>query len=434
MLRGALLISSLLLACAIWFAHAQYLGVVWQYYGFTYADPGIGGVIFALGLVSLGAITMPPTLRNPSSIVLLALYVVVYVPTVVISVGLLEDSISRYGVALISLSISFCGSCLAVRFFSKSIDAANRLPSVQFERAVFAIWLVLLAILVITYLPIMSFAGLDDVYSQRAAAAGGGWLAYIKSYFSNVFSPALIAIGLCSSKRRFLIAGFVGCVVFYMITAQRTYFLLPVIALLLNAAIASKKNYLSASAIPVAFVAIVVFLSIVLYEESVLASLSSVYFVFRALGLPALSFSQYHDFFGFSGYTWWSHIKGIDLLISQPAYFAQNSLWPGLGYIVGDNYYNNPDVNSNANLFAADGLAAAGSLGVMVIGICFSVWLVILDRVARRWNKSFALLTILPVGLALTNGQFFTTLLSFGGLFWLFVFRYGIKLPKIRWK
>jgi hypothetical protein len=93
-----------------------------------------------------------------------------------------------------------------------------------------------------------------------------------------------------------------------------------------------------------------------------------------------------------------------------------------LGYIIGDRLYANPANNVNANLFSGDGVAAAGALGVLLIGLLLAIWLVLLDRSSVRWNRQFALLVTLPIGLSLTNGHFTTTLLSFGGLFWVVIF------------
>jgi hypothetical protein len=38
------------------------------------------------------------------------------------------------------------------------------------------------------------------------------------------------------------------------------------------------------------------------------------------------------------------------------------------------------------------------------------------------FDTNVAILTIFPVALTLANGQFFTVILSFGGLFWLLMF------------
>jgi hypothetical protein len=140
------------------------------------------------------------------------------------------------------------------------------------------------------------------------------------------------------------------------------------------------------------------------------------------LGLPGLTFSQYYDLFSAGGFTWWSHIKGLSLLIPAPEAYVEDAAWPNLGYMIGDRLYGSIEYNANANLFSGDGVAAAGPLGVGLIAIVLAIWLVWLDRLSQGWNRGFAILVILPIGLSLTNGHLFTTLLSFGGLFWMVTF------------
>jgi hypothetical protein len=92
-----------------------------------------------------------------------------------------------------------------------------------------------------------------------------------------------------------------------------------------------------------------------------------------------------------------------------------------LGYIVADHVLD-LESNSNANLFAYDGVAAAGSIGIFVVCIILGLWLIALDWTAKRINFLFSTLVIFPIAIALTNGSLFSVLLSFGGLFWLAVF------------
>lgn len=129
-------------------------------------------------------------------------------------------------------------------------------------------------------------------------------------------------------------------------------------------------------------------------------------------------FSQYHDLFSAEGFTWWTHVRGVNLVVSSPR-LADHAAWPSLGYIVGDLVYKNIENNHNAHLFASDGLAAAGALGVAAIGVAFAVWLWVLARLSLNWDPILTTLLLLPFGIVLTNVPFTTSLLSFGGFFWL---------------
>lgn len=94
-----------------------------------------------------------------------------------------------------------------------------------------------------------------------------------------------------------------------------------------------------------------------------------------------------------------------------------------LGRILAERSFN-VESNSNASLFATDGAAALGPIGIIVISILLAAWLILLDRATRDWNRRLVLPLLLPIGLALVNVSFFTMLTSFGGIIWLLFF-YG---------
>ena len=118
-------------------------------------------------------------------------------------------------------------------------------------------------------------------------------------------------------------------------------------------------------------------------------------------------------------------------MVAQPAAYLTDPSWPNLGYMVGDRVYGNSAVNANANLFAWDGLASAGALGVLVIGVIAAAWLRMFDLMSRSVNKEFVILVTLPLAMTLSNGSLFTVLLSFGGLFWLAIFWFGNVLRRL---
>ena len=422
--RICLLFATWIYTFALHVAHVKYLNPAWEYYGLTYRPVDLSEAAIMAFLVTFAAMVLPIKLARASSVVLLLLFAVVYVPTVVITLGLDEDRIERYGFSLLTLGLAFGIACMAGRLPTRREHAAQ-LPGVIFTRVFLWIWLVCCVVLVYSYSSIMTMAGLDDVYEQRAAGASTSLLiSYMQTYFSNVLSPALIALGLIQRKYWVVLIGVVGCVIMYMITAQRTIFLLPFVIIGLHYFLKSGRAILRSSAFPLFLLTILVLLCATYYADNSVVSFFATYLVFRTLALPGLTFSQYFDAFGTYGLTWWSHIKGFDLFISAPDFFASNPSWPNLGFIVGELAYGNVENNVNANLFSGDGLAAAGPVGVLVIGVVFAVWIVLLDRVTRGWDNTFAILVTLPLGLSLTNGHLSTMMLSFGGLFWLLIFQF----------
>jgi hypothetical protein len=167
------------------------------------------------------------------------------------------------------------------------------------------------------------------------------------------------------------------------------------------------------------------------YKQSKVSDFLSVYLTFRTIGIPGLTLSQYFRVFSDEGYTRGSHIKGISSFVPAPPAYMDDPGWPSLGYIVADRIYKSPQTNQNANLYAGDGIASAGVMGIMLISLMLALWLRLLDRLIPRAVAWQAILLMLPTALALTNAPLSTTLVSFGGLFWTLFFLSSTQLKLI---
>lgn len=423
--RHLLLLASWLYAYSLHFSHIVYLNPVWDYFGFTLRPFNWLEIVIIFLLITAGAVAMPVRIARPSFVILLLLYIVVYIPAVVFSLSLDVNRLERYGISLMALCFGFVLACMISRLRPAFSSVQSCVPDSRFCRVILQVWVVCCAILIFTYAPIMTFSGLDDIYDQREAGASvSAGMGYAQTYFGNVISPALIAMGLINSKFRLIFIGTVGCVIMYMINAQRTIFLMPIAIILFNFLLNRRYFIFRTTAFPLLLLSGVVLVSSSFYEQNAVASFLSLFIVFRTLSLPGLTFSQYHDLFAADGYTWWSHIKGFDLFVPIPSTFVQDPSWPNLGHIIGDRVYSNVENNVNANLFSGDGLASAGPFGVLVISLVLAAWLRLFDHSTRGWDRRFSVLIALPIGLAMTNGHFFTTMLSFGGIFWLLAFHF----------
>jgi hypothetical protein len=149
----------------------------------------------------------------------------------------------------------------------------------------------------------------------------------------------------------------------------------------------------------------------------------------RAMAIPGGTFVQYFDLFYAEGFTYWSSVTGVGVLVDAPAAFAADPAWPQLGVIVGREYFPwAAGLNHSASLFSGEGAAAAGALGVVVIGAVLATFLKIFDMAARNWAPQFVLVSIAPIAMALSNAHLSTVLVSFGGGFWLVLL--GLYRPK----
>jgi hypothetical protein len=418
--RWSVLVTSLFYAWALGYAHSEYLAYDWGYYGFSYRSLGFEEIALIIAFVSIAALGIPPTLKRPSSIILLLLHLVVLVPSVVISLGLNNDRIDRYGLSLAAMSLVFLlAGKLTQRLPAQTLARPPALPGNFFTGSFIAVFLVATVILVAAYRSIMTFAGLEDIYQQRLAAADDNVvLAYLRTYYASVISPGVLALGLLQSRFSLAALGVLGCLITYLIDAQKTAFLLPFVIILAYFALRNRLGATQASSSAIAGLALLVTTTVSLHQISDIARFLNTFLVFRTIAIPGLTFPQYSDLFSSLGHTWWSNVTGLGMIIPAPPAFVNHPDWPALGRIVGDYYYGFGSQNANANLFSGEGVAAAGAFGVLVIGLILAAWLRLIDRVSDGWDPLFALLVFVSVGISLTNAHLSTVMLSFGGGFW----------------
>lgn len=427
--RSLLIMSALLYAFSLSITHQYYLNEIWEYFGFTFAAQEPVDALSKYLLVGIVALVLPKNFKSPGSIIVFLLFIIVYVPAVIMTIGVSTYDFEKHFPLLISLCFVFFVLCVVVRGASSSVPCIGYQPNNFLFYFISALWFVCCTVLVYNYRNIMQFAGLDEVYEQRAAGAStSAVIGYIQVYFSNVLSPALVAIGLVWRRWLIVAMGTFGCFIMYLIDAQRTVFLIPFVMMAIYFCWNRASGFFLSSTTALTFLSGIVFICTALYPVNSFFYSLSTYLIFRTIAIPGLSFSQYFDLFNYYGLTYWSHVKFIDFFVRAPDSFAQDPLWPRLGYIIGDRVYNNATNNVNANLFSGDGAAAAGAAGVICIGLFFAIWLFYLERISRFWDKRFIVLIFVPVALSLSNGHFFTVMLSFGGLFWSLV----LLMPFVR--
>jgi hypothetical protein len=423
--RLLLVFASLFYAYSLFFGYLHYLSPAWGYFGFTYRSPNASEISIAISLVILGSAAMPVTIARGSSMILLCLFLMVYVPSIVVSLVLDTDRLSRYGFDLFILAVSFSFVCFASQSYSSTGLEKAHAPSQRFSIAMGFVWSLCVAVLVSKFASLMKFVRFDEIYDQREIALEGTsvWLGYLQTYFATVVSPGVLAAGLCRRRPVLALMGITGSVLMYMIAAQRVVLVTPVAVVGVYFLASSRFQFLRMTTFPVLISAILTIACTAFYQESKLAMFGANTLVFRTFAMPGLMFSLYHDFFSENGYTLWSNVKGFASFIPVPDSLVNSSTqWPSLGHMIGEAVYNDPTVNLNANLFASDGLAGMGALGLVVVCLLLLYWLRVVDCSAEGWDSKFVIAVMCPVGLTLANVPLFTCMLSFGGIAWPVIF------------
>lgn len=417
-------VAGLVLSFSFLYSYENYISIRWAYMGFPYREPVLWELIYIGVAVSVVSFCMPRKVDRPYTLFLWFLYAIVFIPT--ISISFFISPVSHAIIAPLSWLVAvFLGlSLFSGKEMPSPIAPDTRYnwgaPSYMFRNGMLAVWLFMSLVFLYVYRDIISFASADDIYYQRAVwkASGGGAISYMESYFAAVICPALIAIGLYRRMGLYMVAGLLGFILMYTTSAQKSALVVPFVILAVffshRFRVATSLNYTAALAAVV--VACVLFIGV-----AGSGNYATDLVLVRTLAAPAQTFGQYHELFSSAGYTWWSNVRGIGLLVPPPDAFAADPNWPSLGYIVGDYLHGGytTDMNANANLFSGEGVAAAGSFGVIVIGLVLHFWLKAMDFVSRGWNSRFILLIMTPLAFTLTNGHLSTILLSFGGALWM---------------
>ncbi|MNO53312.1 hypothetical protein D3C76_437550 [compost metagenome] len=419
-------------ACSIALGHEKYLPVEQAFWGFNQPHYNAVTLIVAFLLLGSTAAFLPLDFKKPSSLFVYAIFFFVYVPSLVIAMLNYEDSLQRYFWLFFNFSSGLVFCCIAVRCGTFPGEG-DKGPSQLLIGISFAGAALCFAILYNTYGSILSFSGLDQVYQQReAGAATSLFVGYCQVYLAYVFSPCLFVFGLLYKRILFLFVGFGGFVFVYMITAERTILLLPfaifVISLMFKwrgFGVSNPRGLFVVGALGVTLISL-------LFDRSGVFNQLGFYFFTRLIAVPGLFVSQYYDLFSGQGYTYWSHVSIIGGLAETPLAYVGDEKWPALGKILAERVLG-VESQSNASFVATDGVAALGDVGVFLIFVVYTVWLLLLDRVTSGWNRMFVIAVLFPLAFVSTNGSFFTMLTSFGGAFWLLVFfmdKYKIRLTR----
>lgn len=428
-------IACVFYAFSINLCHKTYLLEVQEIWGFTYYGLSNSSYYLILFFVLITSFNISLRLNCPSRFIIFLLYIVVYLPTLVLTLALKRDSLEIYGEGIICLTFGIIFISLVTKLNSNNFKNVNFLvPTKKSEYFFLVLWLFCFTILLYLFKDKIKFVGLDDIYAQRAAGRSRNiFEAYMQTYFPNVICTALMTYGLMLKKRVYIILAFAGYFLVFGITAQRSIFLMPLVLFglfnyLKNATY--NKYTLTLVVLLIAFI----FIIVSFLPNGNLRSFIGFYFVTRIFGFPGIMIALYYDTFSQLGYTHWSNIKGFSSVTDVPAIFKFNSDWPNLGYIVSIYKYG-LNANFNANLFAYDGMAAANGLGILVVCVILTFYLLVFDKVTRNIDPQFKVMISFPIGLALTNGSLATILLSFGGLFWIAFFlivnKRKINLPTV---
>lgn len=405
----------------------DYAAVEWGIYRIHYDAIDSYDVVAATIFITVAATVVPRRIYSPSSLFLIICYLFVIIPAAVCLLAMDGGSgVNRY-TTLFAILFAFVVSALFSRSAGEEVwTVEDRRPVALLGPGLMILSGLLLIFLFYRFGSIMSFAGLDNLYEQRERGDAANFIeGYAQTYSQYVLSTGLFAFGLYRKNIVYVMFGLLGSLTNFAITAEKAGVMYPVFIACLFAALASRKRILvSINAIMLALSLILIVATYTRYESSI-SDFICWYLGTRTVLTPGLFIAHYTDFFFDRGYTYFSHIRGLNLFIPIPVQYASDPRWPAIGLMVGEDFIGFPKLNANANFVASDGIASMGLIGIFVSFLIFSIIFKIFDYMGRGIPKRLLLPLLLSIALTLTNGSALSVLTSTGGFLWMIIFRYA---------
>jgi oligosaccharide repeat unit polymerase len=276
--------------------------------------------------------------------------------------------------------------------------------------AIFALlYLVLNLIVVMTGPPwqLVNFAGAYDFVRQEALLYSGNIYAYAYMNLAWALNPFLLAYAI--ARRNYWLAALASVmeVFLYGYGGFKSVIFVPI--LVVGSYFAVKHFRRPSTKIILTLTTLTVLTTGAYLRSSSLVNftINSLYEM-RTLGMAGQNAAGF-DYFAYNyGFTYWGHLKGINKFVRYD--FKQD-----IGNEVGLIEEGTP-TQANTGFLATDGLSAFGFTGVIVIAFVVGAYFWLVDCAASGHDPAFAIAAFSVPAFVLTNGGFFTSLLSAGTL------------------
>lgn len=400
-------ISALLFCLAFQYAYESYIYPTYAYAHFRYFPQTVTQYILNYVLVALPLAAWRPS-EEPSAFGVCLIYAVCYIPIQVMVPFMLDQAYSP----VLLMQMAICGS-MALLFLASRSGAVSGITKQPVDGRLNLVIMIFagaaLVLLVATNFQIMRLVSFADVYDLRLDASDQesiGAVQYLSSWLSYCFLPFFIARGIISRHWASLAIGLTGCLLVYLSSGAKSVILMPLIMLVMWFVLKARKDFLSLLLSGSAAATILV---LFLPDDSLLSWGKSV-LLMRTFAVGGWTVSLYYEYFSANEYTYYSHIRFIDMITQGYPYGARS-----LGQMIGIEYSGSDLANFNANFWASDGLAALGLWGIPVVTGILCGFLILVNRASSYFDSEFISLWMSGFWLALLNVPLSTAILSGGG-------------------
>lgn len=424
--KAALLLVIYIL-CFDWM-YKSWLSTKYDYLGFEYHSVGISIFIVSHIIAWLPVLIIPLKLSRPSILIYWFLFLMTYIPAVLLPVYIKLNSESDLYILLVSLLIGMIiiGSIYyfpVVKFKKINIESKSFILAVYILSALFIVYVLII------FKGKMQLVGLDEIYDLRFendVLTNGNLVAYVILALGTCFFPLILAWGCVAKKYLMIFFGSAGQIFLYSTGGAKTYLFSSVIMVIIFFVIHKNKSAFGTKLLYFFILLIFILTFLICYGpdtwQLVVVTISSIVFM-RTICMGGMLTAQYYYFFNTHPKTYYSHINIVGKIINYPYGNVP------LGRVVGYAFTGNDLLNSNANFWATDGLAAYGIFGVILVSILCAILFWLLDSVACGHNVTITTLCIIVITMELLNTSIFTTILSGGfGLMILLLYLMPLKI------
>jgi hypothetical protein len=400
--RAVILGGALAYAGVLAWTYTSRFAPLFGYQGLVDGHPEGRAVVIMIVLAALPAAWLPISADRPSAVLLWSVYIVGYVPAVVIPIFLTADL-----TAVLPLALTLLAALIIVSVVSRLPPlrvTSRHLSPRAFLRTVTGLSIAGSAYVLWTF-GFSAVPSLSNVYAARSAfdtgLEGANWPAgYLVPWAGNAVNPLLMALALSRRRIDLFAVALVGQILIYSDTGFKSVLfstaLVPLVYLALSLA---RRSYgtVAVTAIPV-----------VLLLGTIVNALTSGWaltLLRRQFATPGQLNWYYFDFFsGHSRY----HLSASFLhgLFTMP-YSSEPAILIGQVYLPAEHPH------ANASLWA-DAFANFGTGGIVVFSIVLGLVLWVLDGSARGRDIRLIGPMVAIGGLSLAEGALFTTLLTLG--------------------
>ena len=428
--RIYLILAAVFYICTFLFCYERWIVPRYESWGMGYRDVPLVYILTSFILCMVPACWLPCNLTRPSHFLLYIQYFIIFIPASFILYHSVRPELSPEDVFRLVLAL-FLGLTI--------LQAGHDLPLFDIKRnglpkGVFWIFFSSFALVLFIYLASVfgshfQLADFQEIYDVRAMsddiveASESSFSGYSQMWLSGFVLPFLFSFGILGRRWPLVVISVGGYLYLLGIGGSKSTMLAPFYLFGIYFLVkAGGQN--AAAKVSLFFSGLLLFPAALDIEDEAgdVVDIINTWYVAivhaRIFTIPQLTVGQYFDFFQNNALTHGSHITGVNLLVSFP---YESDIPRTIG-----KYFYEAELTANANMWAQDGIASFGLIGILIVSTIAAAIFWLLDSVSGNHDPRFVTVALGNIALSFANLSLFTTIVS-GGLLWLIIALYFYK-------